>query len=193
VPVKKRITAKSSDIDRSLAEAKKISSAVGELCSVWSAIDLFLDRFITSLLNIKDKQIASALLNNIDSREKIKIVLSISYIRRLSDEWFETLKWCLDKIDGQLRAQRNRYVHDSWHVSNEGVRRIQNKTGFRKNKSKKLELYTEVINKASEKEILELIKEIQNMIFRLDILWEVGYVQQDWKKRLQELSLLPLR
>lgn len=121
--------------------------------------------------------------------------MGLGYLSKVSDEWFDILKWCLNTIENDLRTRRNRFVHDLWHVSPDGIKRIQRRTGFRKSQAfQPTEYYTEVAEAASEKDIQSLTTDIQRMMFRLEFLWMAGARKKvDWRKLLDEHAPLPPR
>jgi hypothetical protein len=172
-----------------------VGTALGSLCFAWSALGHHIDQLLVRMLEIRDKKIANTLMANIDPRDKVRIALGVGYLRAVSGEWFETLKWCLDTIDNNLRARRNRFVHDLWHVDYRGISRIQQRTGFRKTQAfQPPEYYTEVVEQSTKEDIDALAKEITMMIIRLEFL-RLGGTRKgyDWKKPLEELAPIPPR
>ncbi|NAN52684.1 hypothetical protein EX349_15895 [Pseudomonas protegens] len=181
-----------SELRNNLDKTQECATAIGNVCFAWAALETFQDRLISSILGIKEKQLSNTLLSNIDQREKIRIAMGLCYLKKLSDEWFESIKWCLDQTDGDLRVRRNRIIHDKIHVSGEGINRVQAKTGFRKPQAFQVEYYTEVVEPITAEEIWGLSADIQKMITRFDILWRAGYERdKDWKQELAARDLMP--
>lgn len=179
--------------DDVLADAKNCATAVGNLCFVWGVLETSLDKLIRSILKIDDEKLAYTLLNNIDFRSKMQIALGIGHLSRLSDDWFDTLKWCIDYTNNSLRPRRNRAVHNLLRVSPSGMKSVQSKTGFRKHQaSQEPEYYVQIETPITVAEIDELTSECQKMAFRFDFLWRAGFSESsDWKRLIEEHAPLP--
>lgn len=167
-----------------LEEASRCATAVGNLCFAWSALEGKIDDLIAATLESPHEGIAETLLSIVDPRDKIKIALNFGHLRKISDEWFDVLKWCLNTTDGDLRARRNRFVHDRLHVSPEGMKRIRRKVGFNK-----AEYFTELRESASEAEVWALVEDIQRMVVRIDCLMAPTR-RKDWKAELTKHNLM---
>lgn len=160
---------------KNLEVMQECATLVGNLCFAWSGLELGLDKLIRGITAFPNNDVADTFLINIDARDKTRIAAGLGFLRKPSDEWFEILKWCLDQIDNDLRTRRNRFVHDLWHVSAQGIKQIGRKTGFRKPQAnKELEYYIETERSTEAKDIQELLEDVQKMIFRLEFLWLAG-------------------
>ncbi len=175
----------SAEARQMLDEANKCATAVGNVCFAWSALEGKVDDLIAAVLESPHEGFAETLLANVDARDKIKIALNFCHLRKISDEWFDVLKWCLNTMDGDLRARRNRYVHDRMYIGPDGIKRVRRKTGFGKEG-----YFTEIREKASEAEIWTLVEEIQSMVMRIDCLL-APTKKKDWKAELMKHDLLP--
>ncbi|QMV63048.1 hypothetical protein VUJ49_24115 [Pseudomonas berkeleyensis] len=192
IPICTDPTKPKSELQLNLEKTQECATAIGNVCFAWATLESFQDRLIQSILGVKEQPLADTLLSNIDQREKVRIAIGLCYLKKLSDEWFAAIKWCLDQTDTDLRTRRNRIIHDKIHVSSQGVSRVQAKTGFRKPQAFQVEYYTEVIEPITPEEIWKLASDIREMIIRFDILWRAGYDHgKDWKKELEERSLMP--
>lgn len=181
-----------TSLDDNLEKTQECATALGNVCFAWATLETFQDRLITSILGIKEKELAATLLANIDQREKIRIAIGLCYLKKLSDNWFSAVKWCLEQTDNDLRVRRNRFIHDKIHIDSESISRIQSKTGFRKPQAFQVEYYTEVKTPIEPTEIWGLSRDIAKMIMRLDILWRAGYEEhKNWREALEERDLLP--
>src|SRR3546814_2313559 len=58
---------------------------------------------------------SASIVNNMDMRDKIKGLLALGFLKKPSDDWYNELKTTINEIDNDLRPERNRMIHDSWH------------------------------------------------------------------------------
>jgi len=183
----------STPYEKNLDEMRECASAVGNLCFAWAALEHMLDKLISSMLEVSDERRADTILANMNQREKFRTALHLGFLRRLSDEWFDALKWCIDQTNHKLRERRNRIVHGLWHVSSTGILLIKAVTGIERPQEGDPLYFTSEESPVSKDNVQELTKEVQHMIIRLDALWRAGAAREDWKTSLSEQGLLPPR
>src|SRR5258708_19873245 len=118
----------SAEARQMLDEAAKCATAVGNLCFAWSVLEGKFDSFTEVVLSCPVEGVPDAMLAIIPAGDKTRIALALGNLSRLSDEWFEVLKWCIAKTDGDLRSRRNRVVHDPLWAGSDGIKRVQRKT-----------------------------------------------------------------
>ena len=172
----------------------EIAKAVGYICIRWADLESYLNALLILLLGLKqdDFKYYETISHNIDFREKIKIIAGLGFHKTPHEDWFDILKWALDKIDNNLRGRRNRKIHDRLIIDSEGILQIQAKTGFRKPQSRQLEHFSKITHETDIPEIQELNEEIQNMCFTISILTiAVMDGHYEWREQLLEQNLLP--
>ena len=169
---------------KTLDEATKCATAVGNLCFAWSALEGKIDQFIKIVLSCPAEGAAEAILAVLDWRAKVQIALALGNLSRISDEWYEVLKWCIDRTDHDLRTRRNAFVHDPVWVGPEGVKRVRRKT------NRGTGAFKEDREEMNQEQVWKLVEEVQAMVIRLDCLL-APTIRRDWKAELLKHNLLP--
>jgi hypothetical protein len=105
------------------------AQAIGYLCIIWGWLELSVNTFLCTLTGMDTDDAAAALVYNMDFRNKLKALLTLGFVRKPSDEkpsneWYSNLESVVNEIDNDLRPERNRMVHDSWHPGEDDVLRI---------------------------------------------------------------------
>src|SRR3546814_7040665 len=59
-----------------------------------------------------------------DMREKIKVLLALGFLKKPADDWYSEFKTTINEIDNDLRPERNRMIHDSWHNTGDEAFRL---------------------------------------------------------------------
>src|SRR3546814_17474159 len=67
---------------------------------------------------------SASIVNNMDMRDKIKGLLALGFLKKPSDDWYNELKTTINEIDNDLRPERNRMIHDSWHNTGDEAFRL---------------------------------------------------------------------
>jgi hypothetical protein len=88
-------------------------AAIGRVCVSWSVMDSTLSYLVSTLAGVDDVLDSSALTGPMKMGEKIEIARALGH-QKLSPENFHGLDQLLNAIDGTLRTERNRIVHDDW-------------------------------------------------------------------------------
>lgn len=180
--------------EKNLAEMQECATAIGNLCCAWSGLEHVIDKLLIPLMAIDERERCETVLANINLQQKLKMAAHLGYLRRLSEEWFTTLKWCLDQTQSDLRERRNVAVHGRWEVKPTGITLIHPKSHFvRDPGTGERSFYTSKVQTVTKDTIWQLTKDVQHMLIRLDILRRAGQVHEDWKKSLEEQGLLPPR
>ena len=105
------------------------------------------------------------------------MAIAIGYLRRPDDLWFEKLKECLDRIDNQLRSDRNRIVHDVWMVSQsvpdgeQAIIRKRFQAKLKKPQAFQNTLEITEINAVTADEIWKLRDDIRDANTMLSVIW----------------------
>jgi hypothetical protein len=127
----------------------------------WTFLEVMLDQLILALLSVNHDDIGVSLTSNIEFREKIQIALTVGLKKKYDDAWYENLKELLDKIENDLRVQRNRYVHDLWTLSGTQIKKLQFKTSIKRPQARMpLELKTQHETIVSPEEIWSVAEKI---------------------------------
>ena len=118
-----------ADLFESLKKAKntplgQIADNLGYLCLSWSWLELEINGILCTLMQPCDLETAASVVNNMDMRDKFKALLAVGFVKKPSEEWYMELKTLVDQIDNDLRPQRNRMVHDSWHNAGDEAFRL---------------------------------------------------------------------
>lgn len=93
---------------------------IGRLSILWSRLELRLTMLLDDLLEIQDRTTLNILLGSLDMRTKVKILMPLAFSKKRSDDWFERLQDELNRIDNELRSERNRMIHDFWTIDERG-------------------------------------------------------------------------
>ncbi len=117
------------DLFETLKKAKdtplgQIADKLGYLCLAWSWLELEINAMLCTLMQPSDLETAASVVNNMDMRDKVKALLAVGFVKKPSDDWYTELKTLVDQIDNDLRPQRNRMVHDSWHNAGDEAFRL---------------------------------------------------------------------
>ncbi|HYL34200.1 MAG TPA: hypothetical protein VEU53_13760 [Stellaceae bacterium] len=157
---------------------KPYALSIGAVCIQWAMLETSADWLLETLSTVKGAKKFQTISHNIDFREKLRIIVGLSYLRRRK-QFFEITKWCVDQIDNDLRGRRNRFVHDLWQLkpadgTRRGARlatieRIDRTSGFKK-KPRQIEYYTFRTGSESPHEVMALCDDIHRMGLRLTIL-----------------------
>lgn len=108
------------------------SEQIGRLCTLWSGLELDVACFLISVSHLEDPTDKNVLVGMLDMRAKISALIAIAHKRKPSEEWFKNLSIVLNKIDSQLRDERNRIIHDYWlSIPSEDGREIMNRVRIR--------------------------------------------------------------
>lgn len=176
------------------------ATAIGVVCLDWSYLESTANQFLYRLLQINDVKKFQTVCHNIDFRDRLAIIAQLCFIARPpnpADRWFNTLKWCLDKIDNDLRVRRNRFVHDKWILKpgdeTPFVQRISARTGLKKQPSTgQYEHFTQEFGEETSTDVLSLANEIHQMGIRLTIIMFALEGEEDWEALLAAEAPLSL-
>jgi hypothetical protein len=167
--------ARSREQDKKLKEIQamyeKHALALGLACMSWSLLESVIDDFLADIIPLENdprQDVAGVFHANIDFREKIKILVSVAFIRKYNDQWFRELQEWIDEIDNDLRTERNRYVHDSWTLEPDNeymsLSRTQKVSKLIKPQAYQLELITQIQTPVSLEDLEGLGKRISDAI-----------------------------
>ena len=129
----------------------RIEAAVGQTCSWWSSIehlvhDLCLHLATCISLDFDRDATRAPLhmaLSNMDLRQRIATAKAMaSQAPTASATFYDRLASVLNRIDTELRAERNRFVHDLWILDSddEMIQRFRQRTMITRPQSRQREL-----------------------------------------------------
>ncbi|MER8426509.1 hypothetical protein [Mesorhizobium sp. M1403] len=129
----------------------QIASAIGEVCLWWTALEDVILGLSLHLSVFRDASFErdtawdtlNTVLLGMDFRAKITTAKALAHHVDVEEsaDFYERLEELLNHIDNTLRTERNRYVHDTWHI--DGQSAIRSKIGavVRKTQSHQRELF----------------------------------------------------
>lgn len=119
----------------------QIADSLGFLCMAWSWLEREVDSLLLTLLHPADEKAAAAVIYNMDMRDKLKAALAAGFSKKPSDEWYSELRSIITEIDNDLRLERNRMVHDSWHHTGDEIFRLTTYVRVSYEQAKKLVIH----------------------------------------------------
>lgn len=100
------------------------AQAIGYLCIIWSWLELSVNALLCTLAEMDTFDASAALVQNMSFRDKLAALRTLGFVRKPSDEWYSNLESAVNEIDNDLRPERNRMVHDSWHPGEDDMLRV---------------------------------------------------------------------
>ena len=139
----------------------------------WTFLEVMVNHLLVVLLDIGDDEIGRCVTSNIDLRDKFQIALSVGYIKRIDDQWFEELKVVINIADNELREKRNRYAHDFWTFDkSNAMKKIHFRTKMQKSQSRKpIELSTLQETEVLPEDIWSTADAISDASGKIALLW----------------------
>ena len=112
---------------------ERITRAVGEVCYWWAAIEHLVQDIAVHTAPLMhtayEKPTVSIILHialsNGDIRQTVAAAKAIAADTMMPPEMFDRLESQLNRIDNELRAERNRFVHDLWNLEEGGITRYK--------------------------------------------------------------------
>ena len=94
---------------------KPFAEAVGEICNEWAHLEQWVDLLFLAVAGWDYRlPVTSDMSKCLDFRDKLRATKVGAIIRTPPGDLLESVVSTLDYIDNELRATRNRYVHDIW-------------------------------------------------------------------------------
>ena len=111
----------------------KIANAIGRVSLTWAWIETQLTLLISELSTRIDQRFADdslrklleIVVTNTDLREKITVAKVLAHLCHSPLVSYELLEPLLNEIDGDLRTERNRFIHDMWSPDGDSIIRMQ--------------------------------------------------------------------
>jgi len=113
------------------ASSEKLSLAIGNVCVAWSLIEAHVGILIAHQIRaaLRDQvngmaaTIFETMIQNMELRQRTQTAKAIAV--GFSENVFPKVETLMNRIDNELRTERNRYVHDLWLQEGEGLVRIK--------------------------------------------------------------------
>ena len=131
--------------------------AIGHLCLQWNFVEHTSDIFLSFLANLDDTEIRAAIINNADARDKWRMIDAVGFIKRPNDDWYRRLKEVINRINNELRPERNRMVHDRWISLKDEIVRLTPMGKIIKEQSRQLAFKAGYGKPIKEAEVWELV------------------------------------
>ena len=125
----------------------ELAQEIGRMCLYWSELEMEVTLALDALMNINDRVPRNILLGAMDFRTKLQVLLPVAFNCKINDHWYSELETVINIINGELRNERNRIIHDSW---------FEFPARDNSHKTHRVRLYGKVVNKQSRTKELQL-------------------------------------
>lgn len=102
---------------------REVQRFLGEISMTWAALDRWVDRIITDMLDISHYETA-AIVSGMRLSAKCQIVRRLLVVDCPSAEWGEKMEAVMLEVGEALNNERNRLVHDSWDFTVNQIEQI---------------------------------------------------------------------
>jgi len=107
---------------------EQVAAAIGRSCYWWSSIEIELQELCSNLARFIDRsfereevwEVIAISLSHMDIRQRIAVAKALA-ANGVDPDLYDSLERLLNRIDNELRAERNRYIHDQWTVLDETI------------------------------------------------------------------------
>jgi hypothetical protein len=121
------------------SELVPLAKPLGELAIAWNLMEAEVNRFLVSVTDNYNTDVADIVFPGLDFREKIKSLKNCAYMEHPTMNWFKLEKE-LNEIDNTHRTERNRFTHDHLIVEHGHAWRITMKLRLVRPRSRELQL-----------------------------------------------------
>lgn len=130
---------------------QRIEAAIGQVCCRWSIIEHLVHDLCLHLASCLSVDFARSetrvplhiALTNMDMRQRIAAAKAFaSQAPTANANFYDRLEAALNRVDNELRLERNRYVHDLWSIGDDQktIERFQQRTIVTRPQSRQREL-----------------------------------------------------
>ena len=89
-----------------------LAKTIGYAVIAWSELEATIDRLLSALA-FPDREIqADAFMLVLDVKQKLPLLKTFTFMRTGGADCYSFLEGLLNKIDNELRVERNRIMHD---------------------------------------------------------------------------------
>jgi hypothetical protein len=92
----------------------ELAQEIGRMCLYWSELETTVSLFLLKLCDIPDSTTKNVIFGALDFRSKLHALLPMAFSKKPDDDWYARVEKVVNQIDNDLRAERNRIIHDSW-------------------------------------------------------------------------------
>ena len=150
---------------------KEHALALGMLCIYWASLDRALDLVLERYLDADEKTVACITTSASDVSARCEMLKRLAYLKGPDGEWRDCLVRLLNRVQGELAAERNRYVHDDWDLSAEGMIRIDRRAKVIKPQSRQPAQLVHVFKRVAPVALVEdLTQRIVDMMVALSLM-----------------------
>jgi hypothetical protein len=105
---------------------KLFSEAIGEMCNEWAHLEQWINRLFLAVGNWDYRERMALLMSGcIGQRDQIAAIRVGAVDRCPAGKFLNLVLASLNYVDNELRAERNRYVHDIWVAHDDGIGAIK--------------------------------------------------------------------
>jgi hypothetical protein len=179
----------------------RVYYAIGQTCDWWSTLEHLVHDLCLHLAQCLSPDFAKSATNaplhialtNMGIRERIATAKAFaSQAPTAEPGFYSRLESLLNRLDNELRSERNRYVHDLWMLSDagNGIERIQQRTIVTRPQSHQISLEIDTIKAFDSIENVEaFVSDLEKMHHSLV---EIDGEVSGMAERLARLELLKL-
>lgn len=120
-------------------KVRPIAEQLGVAVIAWGWLE-HVTQNLVALLMALDRNEANAALGHLDIKDHVNILKTLGFLKKPNDPWFAELEQFLNHVDNDLRAVRNRMIHDVWGNDSVNVLRIDPAMKLRRPQSFQREL-----------------------------------------------------
>ena len=112
----------SANLDPKTREAVEL---LGRSLIAWSYLELCVDTLLLAVLSLKGlwSDAGDLIVANLDIREKASITVALGCVASLPKSTKADIVTSMNRVQNELRNERNRLFHDSWRVGEGGLSR----------------------------------------------------------------------
>lgn len=171
---------------RDAAVMDQYAIEIGRLCMAWADLETAIGILMVDLLEPAHVAAQMALMTNMDIRDRIATTLPLALVSKPDDRWFSVLQSCLNRINNDIRNERNRMVHDSWvQLRDRTMARFRPNASVIRPQSRTLSLTTGEIVPVAVAEIATLVQRVTAETDLLHGIWNF------YQKHRSELRASP--
>ena len=152
-----------------------VAQAIGEVAVWWSGVESMAHGIALRLAIHNEPAFETEtavhqlnlILANMGQRQLFAAVKALAF-EGSPNEFFPALEPVLNKLDNEIRVERNRYVHDSWFASGEAAERTSRSTKIVNRQGVRELLLNESETYSSFDEIDDLVKKLKGEYYKLE-------------------------
>jgi hypothetical protein len=94
------------------------AAAIGYVCMCWASLERRLHHCLAELGAFSTEEIGECITAETDLRARISMLRGVAFIKKPDIKWYDAFTAVLNRIDNEMRIERNRYIHDLWLHAN---------------------------------------------------------------------------